>query len=307
MVCFCFLVDQTRKVRQQKPAAGICSRCGGGASVADMKTATRFCYVPFYWKTWRAISMILLPSSTPFVGKLSISSGAIFTLQNSCSYTIWPGTLSGNGAAVLGGGGFALPPGGTIQLPAPPGWSGRVWARTGCNFDAAGNGQCATGDCGGGIKCIGGGAPPASLVEFTLGGDAAAKDFYDVSLVDGYNVGLGVRPSGGTGDCQNAGCVTDLNASCPNELRVETGGAVVACKSACAAFNTPVVATTQLRISARRRSTRGFSRRRALRRIATLAKDDIMAIARRVDVIDFQFILKLVIVLSTYCPEIQTL
>ncbi|CAA0825105.1 Unknown protein [Striga hermonthica] len=55
MVCFCFLVDQTRKVRQSKPAAGICSRCGGGASVADMKTATRFCYVPFYWRTWRAI------------------------------------------------------------------------------------------------------------------------------------------------------------------------------------------------------------------------------------------------------------
>ncbi|KAG6420449.1 hypothetical protein SASPL_116976 [Salvia splendens] len=55
MVWFCFLVDQTRKVRKQKPAAGICWRCGGGASVADMKTATRFCYVPFYWKTWRAI------------------------------------------------------------------------------------------------------------------------------------------------------------------------------------------------------------------------------------------------------------
>ncbi|KAK6946766.1 Pumilio RNA-binding repeat [Dillenia turbinata] len=44
MVCFCFLVDQKRKIRRSKPAAGICSRCGGGASVADMKTATRFCY-----------------------------------------------------------------------------------------------------------------------------------------------------------------------------------------------------------------------------------------------------------------------
>ncbi|CAI9759932.1 unnamed protein product [Fraxinus pennsylvanica] len=55
MVCFCFLVDQTRKVRRCKPAAGICSRCGGGASVADMKTATRFCCVPFYVKSWRAI------------------------------------------------------------------------------------------------------------------------------------------------------------------------------------------------------------------------------------------------------------
>ncbi|RAL42907.1 hypothetical protein DM860_009414 [Cuscuta australis] len=55
MVCFCFLVDQTRKVRRSKPAAGTCSRCGGGASVADMKTATRFCYVPFYSKNWKAI------------------------------------------------------------------------------------------------------------------------------------------------------------------------------------------------------------------------------------------------------------
>ncbi|KAB2043444.1 hypothetical protein CXB51_000235 [Gossypium anomalum] len=55
MVFFCFLVDQTKKVSTTKPAAGICSRCGGGARVADMKTSTRFCYVPFYKKSWRAI------------------------------------------------------------------------------------------------------------------------------------------------------------------------------------------------------------------------------------------------------------
>ncbi|XP_043689781.1 uncharacterized protein LOC122640633 [Telopea speciosissima] len=55
MVFFCFLVDQRRKVKSSKPAAGICSRCGGGASVADMKTSTRFCYVPFHWKCWKAI------------------------------------------------------------------------------------------------------------------------------------------------------------------------------------------------------------------------------------------------------------
>ncbi|KAK8605755.1 hypothetical protein V6N13_102527 [Hibiscus sabdariffa] len=55
MVCFCFLVDQTKEVSKSKPAAGFCSRCGGGASVADMKTCTRFCYVPFYWKSWKAI------------------------------------------------------------------------------------------------------------------------------------------------------------------------------------------------------------------------------------------------------------
>ncbi|MCI11774.1 pathogenesis-related protein 5-like, partial [Trifolium medium] len=63
---------------------------------------------------------------------------------------------------------------------------------------------------------------------------------YDVSLVDGYNVGMGVSANGGTGDCQYAGCVADLNGVCPAELRVNDGssGSVVACKSACLAFNT---------------------------------------------------------------------
>ncbi|XP_020255313.1 uncharacterized protein LOC109832303 [Asparagus officinalis] len=58
MVFFCFLVDQKRMIKDSKPAAGICSRCGGCggcASVADMETATRFCYVKVYRKSWRAI------------------------------------------------------------------------------------------------------------------------------------------------------------------------------------------------------------------------------------------------------------
>ncbi|KAG2646168.1 hypothetical protein PVAP13_2KG489800, partial [Panicum virgatum] len=56
MVFFCFLVDQRRTVRSSKPAAGICSRCGGCASVADMETATRVCYLlTVHRRTWRAI------------------------------------------------------------------------------------------------------------------------------------------------------------------------------------------------------------------------------------------------------------
>ncbi|XP_076913678.1 uncharacterized protein LOC143572385 [Bidens hawaiensis] len=55
MVVFCFLVDQTRKIRRTKPVAGLCSRCHRGAQVADMLTATRFCYIPFYWRSWKAI------------------------------------------------------------------------------------------------------------------------------------------------------------------------------------------------------------------------------------------------------------
>ncbi|KAJ6896912.1 hypothetical protein NC651_022954 [Populus alba x Populus x berolinensis] len=84
---------------------------------------------------------------------------------------------------------------------APTGWSGRFWARTGCNFDESGTGSCSTGDCGSGqVECNGlGASPPATLAEFTLG--SGGQDFYDVSLVDG-----------GEGD---------------------------ACKSACEAFGSP--------------------------------------------------------------------
>ncbi|KAL2894736.1 Pathogenesis-related protein 5 [Bienertia sinuspersici] len=168
------------------------------------------------------------------------ATGTVFTLHNNCPYTVWPSTLSGNGAASLGEGGFMLSPGASSTLYPPAGWSGRFWARTGCSFDATGEGKCSTGNCGG-LQCNAGGTPPVSLVEFTLNG-AGGQDFYDVSLVDGYNVGIGVKPTGGSmsGNCQYAGCVTDLNKSCPPQLQVKDpskGEAVVACKSACAAFN----------------------------------------------------------------------
>ncbi|PIN05467.1 hypothetical protein CDL12_21998 [Handroanthus impetiginosus] len=165
-----------------------------------------------------------------FIGLFTVATATTFSLKNSCSHTVWPGTLSGNGGTVLGDGGFALAPGDTIQFPAPSGWSGRFWGRIGCNFDDAGNGHCSTGDCGGMLKCSGGGAPPVSLVEFTIASGEGAKDFYDVSLVDGYNVGLSVVPSGGSGDCQSAGCVADINVNCPKELQVvDDSGGVVTC------------------------------------------------------------------------------
>lgn len=169
----------------------------------------------------------------------SIASATVFTINNQCTYTVWPGILSGNGPN-LGGGGFSLQSGQSIQLPAQPGWSGRLWARTGCNFDPSGNGTCLTGNCGGLLNCVGGGETPVTLAEFTLASGSIDKDFYDVSLVDGYNVGMGVKATGGTGDCQYAGCVADLNDDCPKELSVTDSNSrsVVACKSACAAFNT---------------------------------------------------------------------
>lgn len=119
------------------------------------------------------------------------------------------------------------------------GWSGRFWGRTGCNFDPSGQGSCTTGDCGSGqIECNGAGAnPPATLAEFTLGSDSATQDFYDVSLVDGYNLPMVViARQSGSGKCHPTGCVIDINRRCPTELRVGNGEA---CRSACEAFGKP--------------------------------------------------------------------
>ncbi|PIA57308.1 hypothetical protein AQUCO_00600209v1 [Aquilegia coerulea] len=163
------------------------------------------------------------------------TSGATFTFLNNCDYTVWPGILANSGSPKLETTGFSLEKGTSRSLQASTGWSGRFWGRTSCNFDGSGQGSCLTGDCGSGqIECNGAGAtPPATLAEFTLG--SGNQDFYDVSLVDGYNLPMVVEGTGGIGTCAATGCVTDLNRSCPTELRVGEGEA---CKSACEAFGT---------------------------------------------------------------------
>lgn len=65
-------------------------------------------------------------------------------------------------------------------------------------------------------------------------------DFYDVSLVDGFNLPLVVTPINGKGNCSVAGCDGDLRPNCPKELAIKTnnGRRTIGCRSACDAFNT---------------------------------------------------------------------
>ncbi|KAI3837990.1 hypothetical protein MKW92_038637, partial [Papaver armeniacum] len=102
---------------------------------------------------------------------------------------------------------------------APAGWSGRIWARTGCSTDSSGRLTCATADCASGaVECNGAGAiPPATLLEFTLNGDGG-KDFYDVSNVDGFNLPASITPQGG---CSSTECRSNINSVCPPELSVK--------------------------------------------------------------------------------------
>ncbi|KAG5246732.1 proline-rich receptor protein kinase [Salix suchowensis] len=73
------------------------------------------------------------------------------------------------------------------------------------------------------------------MAEFKM--NNPGHDFFNVSLLDGYNLPLLVLPSNQS--CENAGCVVDLNGVCPPELEVDSSdGTIVGCKSACDAFAT---------------------------------------------------------------------
>lgn len=155
-----------------------------------------------------------------------------FTLVNNCKEPIWPAIITrgynNHGA------GFTLKEGQTALYNAPAGWSGRIWARTGCNFDKNGTGTCQTGSCGTSLNCTRPSDPPNSIAEFTLG----EPDFYDVSLVDGFNLPIVISPIKGNGNCSIAGCDGDLRQNCSSELAVKSDGKVIACRSACDVFNT---------------------------------------------------------------------
>ncbi|XP_039276618.1 protein P21 [Nilaparvata lugens] len=152
------------------------------------------------------------------------------SIVNRCGYTVWPGAIPG--------GGVRLDPGQSWNLDIPAGTQAtRFWARTGCNFDGSGRGSCVTGDCGNMKNCQVSGAPPTTLAEITFGrnGVGDSLDYLDISLVDGFNVPMSIQPTNNQNRCQPGGrgptCAANINAQCPQELRVPQG-----CDSACTKF-----------------------------------------------------------------------
>ncbi|TVU23274.1 hypothetical protein EJB05_25629, partial [Eragrostis curvula] len=181
-----------------------------------------------------AISLLVTSSAQDAAGV----KGVQLILVNNCAESVWPGLLGTAGHATPESGGFHLAPGDEAAFDVPHGWSGRVWPRRGCSFDARGRGACATGDCGGVLRCNGrAGAAPATVVEMTLGTPRSPLHFYDVSLVDGYNAPVSMSPVGGGAGCGVAGCAADLNVCCPSALEVrDRQGRVAGCRSACRAM-----------------------------------------------------------------------
>jgi hypothetical protein len=149
--------------------------------------------------------------------------------------------LTANQKPQLSNTGFELPSKASTSLDVQAPWIGRFWARTGCSTNGSRNFTCATADCSSGqVSCNGNSAvPPASLAEIDIAANGE-QDFYDVSLVDGFNLPVTVAPQGGSGPCKSSSCPINLNSACPAELQVKASdGSVIGCKTACIAFNQP--------------------------------------------------------------------
>jgi hypothetical protein len=178
------------------------------------------------------------------------------TFKNNCTVPVWL-ELENNsdtpGVPVLP----RTPPGGarnilplaagegpvTVTIPAV-GWAGRFFPKLGCNAQT-GN------DCQGGQAlnpCPAGGCQPAATtkIEFNYANLATSRDsWYDISLVDGYNLAARITPSGPqSGSCTTTSCSLSL-AACPRadepigSLLYAENGTSLWCYSPCTKWTYP--------------------------------------------------------------------
>ncbi|KAF8546479.1 thaumatin-like protein [Imleria badia] len=174
------------------------------------------------------------------VSTLALVSGVLaqrtFIVYNGCPFTVWPAMFTSAGGLPNYPTGWAAAEYTSVTFEVPSSWNGRIWGRRDCDFSTnPGPNSCLDGGCNGGLECDttgGTGVPPASLAEFNLGADGV--DYYDVSLVDGYNLPLAITNNVG---CGIADCAVDLGPNCPAPLigPFDSTGFPVGCKSACEA------------------------------------------------------------------------
>nr|XP_009398928.1 PREDICTED: thaumatin-like protein 1b [Musa acuminata subsp. malaccensis] len=140
----------------------------------------------------------------------------------------------------MGLGMFEIGPNEVMFNTADDSWRGRVYFRTYCTTDNHGIVSCLTADCGSGEQSCEGKAAkaPVTLLDFLNFSGDDTQYTYDISLMHGFNVPAMVYPQNSS--CQPTGCPGDINAICPDDLRVkDSAGKTIACKSACDAYQDP--------------------------------------------------------------------
>eukprot|EP00127_Corallochytrium_limacisporum_P000473 Clim_evm2s14 gene=Clim_evmTU2s14 len=201
------------------------------------------CPEMIYFKTtscllFTALSFFVVTDAGPAEPTCDPTSQRTFKFVNNCKETVWVGAVG------LSPGGWEMDVGGTHTFCAEESFSGRFWPRTGCTFNSSNecdadavSGQsrncCATGGCLSkagsastwGLECVGGGQSPMTTAEFTV--SQSGTDFYDVSVIDGFNVAMEILPIGDFNAvpdnsdpdywCGNPGGTTPLTGlnSCP--------------------------------------------------------------------------------------------
>jgi len=156
-------------------------------------------------------------------------------------------TCSGS---IIGGGGFKLQAnGGTESYNVTDGWQGAWFGRTNCSFSGD-LGSCETGNCLGSdewghLQCSGKGSePPATKGEMNLE-ITTGIDYYDISLVDGFNLPMQITPrdynsayvAANPADhfrCTSSGCLnTSTLSGCPTNLTYTPNTNLVGCQDDC--------------------------------------------------------------------------
>ena len=101
------------------------------------------------------------PDGPALAGRFRKRNGGIpIIISNQCGDPLWP-AIEMQAVTGPGTGGFLLAPGMSRSLIVGDGWTGRVWGRTDCSFNAnltssrGSRPACDTGDCGGLISCAG--------------------------------------------------------------------------------------------------------------------------------------------------------
>jgi Thaumatin family len=150
-------------------------------------------------------------AGNPDAGSSNLDLPRTIAVTNQCTFPVWadalPTTTFPAGAPVR------LDPGQTFTAGVDNGWSGRVWGRFGCTSPSS---KFACEDD----------PYPSTLAELTLTSTpGSGLDFYDISLVDGFDLPMALIAVGFTAtasqpySCGAPTCAMDLRPSCPQPLR----------------------------------------------------------------------------------------